>query len=499
MKIVKKIAIKLGLLGVMLMIFNYIYKYFFYETDLQKYSPIINLIRVVPQDADVVYFGESSNITFRKDDIDKRSISDFLGDFYPDLKVIGVTKPAAHAGIYKVLLEHLKMDSKPKTIVITLNLRSFNAQWIYSDLETPLQKSMVLLKSYPPLFNRFLLSFKAYDIKTKDERSQQIGDMWTKDKFKLPFDFSHENTAIWDKDIAIAGVKNPDGSRNQALTELACHYIKGYAFQIDTITNPRIKDLDEIVALAKKRGWRLVFNLMAENYQKADKLLGKDLLFFMDENRKLLKDYYTRRGVVVVDNLYAVDDNQFVDKNWTTEHYAEKGRKKIASIVADSLRKFYADDYVEAKWKTGFESRVFNDCEGKEIWGQMQTLSQEKSSSGTKSSKTGNGQDFSITFEYPLQNIPESLRNEIDLSCKIFQTSLDHNAKIVIQAEGDSVDYFWQGYSLQDQINNTNSWEDYYLKLKISPNLNKATLIKIYLYNPSEKVIFLDDIQIEFR
>jgi len=371
---------------------------------------------VVPQDADVIYFGESSNITFRKDDIDKRSISDFLGDFYPDLMVIGVTKPAAHAGIYKVLLEHLKLDSKPKTIVITLNLRSFNAQWIYSDLETPLQKSMVLLKSYPPLFNRFLLSFKAYDIKTKDERSQQIGDMWTKDKFRLPFDFSHENTAIWDKDIAIAGVKNPDGSRNQASTELACHYIKGYAFQIDTITNPRIKDLDEIVALAKKRGWRLVFNLMAENYQKADELLGKDLLFFMDENRKLLKDYYKRRGVVMVDNLYAVEDEQFVDRNWTTEHYAEKGRKKIASLDSYLKKelKMLNEKFIEEE-----ESRIKSD---KKLLMDIESLEES-----LKKFKQVTNDNFSENH-HQMMEFSNDTNNQITALNKALQARLENTA-----------------------------------------------------------------------
>ena len=47
------------------------------------------------------------------------------------------------------------------------------------------------------------------------------------------------------------GIKNSDGTINRQLTELACHYIKTYAFQIDTQRNPRIKDFDKIVCVAK--------------------------------------------------------------------------------------------------------------------------------------------------------------------------------------------------------------------------------------------------------
>lgn len=77
---------------------------------------------------------------------------------------------------------------------------------------------------------------------------------------------------------------NEDGSKNSEATVLACHYIKTYAFQIDTIQNPRIKDFDNIVALAKKRNWNLVFNLMAENIDKAESLVGNELVSFIKQN-----------------------------------------------------------------------------------------------------------------------------------------------------------------------------------------------------------------------
>lgn len=84
---------------------------------------------------------------------------------------------------------------------------------------------------------------------------------------------------------------------------------------------------------------------MAENTQKAEQLVGEDLIYLMNENRKLLKDYYGSKGVLVVDNLDCVDDEQYIDRNWTTEHYAEKGRKTIARRVAGELRAWYGDQY----------------------------------------------------------------------------------------------------------------------------------------------------------
>ncbi len=347
MEILKKILLRVLLLSVLLVVMNYVYKTFFFEKDIQKYSNVINRVRSVPDSADIIYLGESSNITPRKDDKDKRPISAFIADYYPKLNVYDITKRASHAGIFYVLLENIPESSEVKTVIVTLNLRSFNAQWIHSKLETALQKSMVLLRPGPPLYNRFLLSFKAYDIKSVKERQKQVKRKWKRDEFHLPFDFRFHNVIEWDNYMSLKGFKNTDGTRNQKLTELACHYIKGYAFQIDTLNNPRIKDFNKIVELAKKRNWNLVFNLMAENVEKARYLVGDTLVYFMDQNRKLLIDYYTHKGVTVVDNLDDIASDLFVDQTWTTEHYAEKGRKTIARNVADSLKKFYPGYYVD--------------------------------------------------------------------------------------------------------------------------------------------------------
>ena len=195
----KKIIYRVFLLLILIIAFNFIYAKWFYEKDIQKHSDIINLVREIPEDADIIYLGESSNITFRSDDLDKRPISDFIGDYYPELKIYDITKPASHAGIYEVLLENIPDDHHIKTIIVTLNLRSFNAQWIYSNLETSLQKSLVLIKPYPPLYNRFMLSFKAYDIKTESERQKQFKTKWKRDKFHLTNDLEFKNVIEWDK------------------------------------------------------------------------------------------------------------------------------------------------------------------------------------------------------------------------------------------------------------------------------------------------------------
>lgn len=351
----RTIIYKLLLVSSIVILSNYIYTYFFFEKDIQTHSDIINLIRDIPNKTEVIYLGESSNLSYRENDKDKRNISSFIGDFFPKLKIKDVTKRAAHAGIYKALLDQIPENNQIQSIIVTLNLRSFNAQWIYSNLETSLLKSLVLLKPYPPLVNRFLLSFKAYDIKTDQEREAQFKSMWKENTLKFSFPFKYENVIDWDFGMFNTGLKDKNGNIDFAATELACHYIKAYAFQIDTLKNPRIKDFDNIVKLAKQNNWNIIFNLIAENTEKASRLVGPELILLMNQNAELLIQRYTEKGVQVVNNLNTVEDKEFIDQNWTSEHYAEKGRKQIAFNVAHTLKTFHPssfkamDDYIISK------------------------------------------------------------------------------------------------------------------------------------------------------
>jgi hypothetical protein len=495
MKKITIIILKLLLLIGLLIGMNGLYRLFFYKEDIQKHSDVIYLVQdVIENGSEVVYVGESSNITFRNNDLDKRSISGFIADYFPNLKVDNITKAASHAGIYYELLNNIPPDSKIKTVIVTLNLRSFNAEWIYSKLETPLQKSVVMLKDHPPLWNRFMLSFKGYDIKTDAERSIQIHYEWMKNRLQFPYPFPYKNVREWDKAKATAGIHNADGAYNQELTSLACHYIKTYAFQIDTLTNPRIKDFDKIVKLAKARNWNLIFNLMAENVEMADRLVGKDLLFLMKQNRDLLAERYGRMGVTVVDNLCSVPDEEFIDRDWTTEHYAEQGRKIVAHNVAQALKTFYPNQYQDIQYANEKPTHFFNNCDGDIVWTQWHTLSRENSFSGSKSSKTGKGELYGLTFEHSIQNLPDSLKT-VSVEMQIFQEDLAHNAEILLEITG----LYVKSFPLLNATNVAGKWQKISCQFDLGENFYNGNIVKVYLYNPFKTVIYCDDIHIEFR
>ncbi len=494
-KDIKILLLKLCVCGLLIIGFNPIYKHFFFEKDIQTYSPDVNQsLAIATQNSKVVYIGESSNITFRSDDFDKRSIGEFISDYYPKIKFGYITKVASHAGIFYELLRNIPKKSDVKTVIVTMNLRSFAADWIDSELETPLQKDMVLLKNQPPLLKRVLLGFKGYDVKTNRERQNIFKDKWRKQKLVFPTKFAHDNVVEWERWIAIKGIKNTDGTTNATATELATHYIKSYAFQIDTNTNPRIKDFDNIVALAKKRKWNLVFNLISENTEKANQLIGKPLTYLMNQNRASLFKRYQKNGVLVADNLNAVADEDFIEQNWTSEHYNEKGRKAIAEKVAEILKIIYPAQYQTPNENSLTQSDFFNDCEGNQKWGQMQMLTAEEHFAGQKSSQA---LPYSVTFAYPTQHLNK--KNTVNISFQYLQKQQVENIKLVIEISGKNIKYNWFGRDLSELITQSKNWQKVSFRYQLPRDFSQSDLIKVYVYNPELRNIFIDDIKIDFE
>lgn len=344
----KTICIRIVFLLFILTGLNAVYTYTLYERDLKEKSKEIIDIKNMEKNTDMYYFGESSNITFQKNDSVENSISEITNWFFPSLKIHAVNKYATHAGIYKHWLEQLNLEQNvPKAIIVTLNLRSFDAAWIHSRLETQLRESLVFAQPYPNLINRFLLSLQAFDNKTEQQREQDMLYEWKTKKLVFPQPFKYSTVAEWDYAMAQGGYLKQDGSWDEAKIVLACHYIKGYAFNLDE-TNPRIKDFDRITRWCREKNIKLYLNLMAENVEYADSLVGKELVFLMRQNRDYLVKRYSSPMCVVVDNLDLVSGKDFIDQDWTTEHYNYKGRMRIAKNLANKLKDQFNNDYKPA-------------------------------------------------------------------------------------------------------------------------------------------------------
>lgn len=311
-----------------------IYNKMFWIPELKDQGPMLYNLIEYQNHNDVLYFGESSNYWVDPNDSDKRTISDMINDSLNGARLSGIQVPAYHAGMFLPVIQHIDSNSRVKHIVVTMNLRSFDQAWIFSTQEGALLRTRCFYYSTPPLYNRLCATLGYYDNPSSELQDQRMLKAFQNDQIKADFPLTYSTVNTWKNSITYL---NPDGSTNEEKQGLAHHYVKAYAFIIDTLNNPRIKDFDEIVSVCKAKNIKVYFNLLSENTQWADSLVGKELSMLMRYNRDLLVKRYTRQGAVVIDNLEAVPGKHFGEKNWTTEHYDQTGRAIVARNVCKAL------------------------------------------------------------------------------------------------------------------------------------------------------------------
>lgn len=282
-----------------------------------------------------LYFGESSNFTYADGDSSKLSIAELIAQ-QSGLKLAAISQGAIHASTFRALIQRLDESSTVNTVIVTMNLRSFGINWIESDLETNLSRAEILYSAWPPVVKKFLLTFKAYDDTPLFKRKELIRSHYKNDRFKLPHQ-AYTSVRDWDKELFNKGLPDAGGNKDQQKTEIACHFVKNYAFVIDE-DNPRIKDFDAIVALCKEKNLKLVFHVLPENHQRAAELCGPDLSGLMENNVRFLEKRYGKASVFI-DNYKLLPDSIFIDRSWPTEHYRFAGRRAVAKTIQSALGK----------------------------------------------------------------------------------------------------------------------------------------------------------------
>lgn len=335
--IIFKLLRKFVCFFLVLCLLDVVYYYGWYKKDVQSECSLMALSqKASEEDADIVYLAESSNHTLGFHDTDTGKISDMIARQIPQYKVSSLTKNACHAAIYYDVLRNINPESNVKMAIVTVNMRSFSSEWIYSDLETPLQKEQVFMKKAPALYKRLLIAFKAYWHCSEQERENYVRRGIKKQRFQLPNDGPYHNAHEWDTAIGRSYQLYDGRMISEDSVALTCHYIKDFAYQLDE-KNPRIKDLDRIVKLCQKRGWKLVFNILADNMDEIGDLVGPDLVYLMQQNAQYIIHRYEAKGVVVVNNQNVVCNAYFRDREFPTEHYTQEGRQAIADGVVAKI------------------------------------------------------------------------------------------------------------------------------------------------------------------
>ena len=344
MELIKKILIKLLMLAVLLFAVNLTYKHTLWKVDRSKYADVLDSLNNIKDSTDILYISSSSNYFHPITDKVGYTVSGFIDEQFPNLKVNAINKGYMHAGAFYSVLRNIPKKSPIKTVVVCVNMRSFGAFWLYSETETAYsQMELMCNNNYPLILRRFLLSLDYYDNVKKDEREKQFKTAWREDTLQIPEYDVNTDIVDWDSTcVCKGGFVTIDGKPDNDKLNFKCNIIKAFAYTLDTVNNIRFKQFDNIIALAKKRNWNLVFNILPEDYDKAIIMVGDVIPYIIDKNVKLFIEKYKNSGVKIIDNHRLLSGSCFYEK-YPTEHYTTEGKKKLASVLANKLREIYPE------------------------------------------------------------------------------------------------------------------------------------------------------------
>ncbi len=327
MEMIKKIGIRIILLGVIVTLSNFIYKATTYKSDLLAEGNVLSKFENGIERADILYFAASPNASIHPNDTDQRTMAQMMDDFTPTKKIEAVDTGGIHAGVFKSLIEIIPENSPAKTVVVEMNYRSFGYSWIHSTLENAIQKQLIFYNNRPAIVNRFLQGLNYYETISDKDRDAIIQHHWKNDS--LPFAEPRNNVTAWCAVEKWGDWTNPK-------RQLTDHYIKNFAFVLND-QNPRIKDFDEIVEICKEKKLELIFVILPENLQECEQLVDKDLVNLMKSNKDWLVNRYRAKGVDLVDCFDAVADSCFTERHFPSEHYNQVGRMIVAKAVANAI------------------------------------------------------------------------------------------------------------------------------------------------------------------
>jgi len=327
---IKKIALKGLLLLIALTALNYIYETTLWQNDLEEYSGVSKRISDA-KNADILYLGDCSDAYFGFENDHEKGISQLLDSLLPHKNVATISETGFHAGMFAGILDNLPQHTNIKTVVVTMNLRSFSANVLYAfTANATQQRTTMLNNSNPALLNRFLLTFKP----TKAYKGVKLKAMRTKQQQKDEIPLTPFNSLYdWKAAFKNGDYINFDNSWTLLKKEKAMGHITNYAFQIDTQKNPRIADFDKIVNIVKQKNIKLIFHLLPENTTTTKQLIGEDLTNLINYNRNLLHQRYGSENVTIIDNMDLLNGTEFIE-DLPNSHFYYNGRKLMAKEIA---------------------------------------------------------------------------------------------------------------------------------------------------------------------
>ncbi len=114
---------------------------------------------------------------------------------------------------------------------------------------------------------------------------------------------------------------------------------------------------------------------------------------------------------------------------------------------------------------------------------------------GLYSSRFNENFEYGSTFSKKISDIHFQKNTTLQISC--FVKGNVANASIVFSVDREGSSYIWRSVEIQPYINDVDSWNEAFMAYTLSEELLPNDELKVYVWNPSKKSFWIDDINIQ--
>lgn len=289
-----------------------------------KFMPYHNLKLLALNSNDIIYFSDSVMKSHSKCEKNTMGVDDILREM--GLHVINLNSSAYSPILYK---DYIKIIPKNATVVVPINLRSFSEEWFYFNQYRFIAQRIIysmlaldLKATCQAIFDYFIYTKEKYNSLYIIRDNNNLGTINNIQKIKIDEDFYCHDKFYYKKE--------------EFKDKLSLKYKSFYMYKLDR-NHEMFKYINEMINYAKSHNIKLVFYITPINIDHGKVIVGDDFKSSVENNVKIIKQFFIDHNIAVLDLSYSVPGENFIDQNYVCEHLDYNGRKIIAKNIINII------------------------------------------------------------------------------------------------------------------------------------------------------------------
>lgn len=305
---------------------------------IEPYPDLVRMITLfsgTDNSPDILYLGDSVVERIADEDVDKRNLGELVTHLCSGYNIGCITHTAYNPEVYYYMLRALDhVKSKPKCVILPVNMRCFSPQW---DLNPYWQ------------FNEELKMLKEY-IKDPGIEIRSISPLRKDDALKAKFkEFDDTRVEYPETPLKFLGEFRKICDERPVDVEAISYrykqiFIYHYMYPLDSL-HKKLKILNEIQLYLAGKDILLFAYIPPINYEAARHYVGDRFMEVYEHNVKVMCESMALRAMdrtVLKNYSYMLEREHFFHQDCTVEHINERGREMVARAIVNDLNEYMA-------------------------------------------------------------------------------------------------------------------------------------------------------------